>query len=129
MFHNCMASTSDSCSISSAYFLLPQDTGGVQFSPYSSIETQGTNSDYYETLFDQSQIQEPRDAYSSLTVGQKQKFTITAVSPEYCYANEATKVTPFYSHFIMLCIMIYSSCTLVNARRDRIRNGAIRVLE
>lgn len=75
-----------------SYFLLPQDTGGVQFSPYSSIETQGTNSDYYETLFDQSQIQEPRDAYSSLTVGQKQKFTITAVSPEYCYANEATKV-------------------------------------
>jgi len=110
-----MASTSDSCSISSAYFLLPQDTGGVQFSPYSSIETQGTNSDYYETLFDQSQIQEPRDAYSSLTVGQKQKFTITAVSPEYCYANEATKVYTFlfllyYALYNDLWLMYVSEC-------------------
>ncbi|KAI5406338.1 calmodulin-binding transcription activator 4 isoform X2 [Lathyrus oleraceus] len=73
-------------------FAFPQDVGGVKKYPYSSVETQGTTSDYYETLIDQSQIQEPRDAYACLTVGQKQKFTITAVSPEYCYATEATKV-------------------------------------
>lgn len=113
--HNEISSTSDLCSISSACFLLPQDTGGVQFSPYSSIETQGTNSDYYETLFDQSQIQKPRDAYSSLTVGQKQKFTITAVSPEYCYANEATKVYTFlfllyYALYNDLWLMYVSEC-------------------
>ncbi|CAK8567146.1 unnamed protein product [Lathyrus sativus] len=73
-------------------FAFPQDVGGVKKIPYSLVETQGTTSDYYETLFDQSQIQEPQDAYACLTVGQKQKFTITAVSPEYCYATEATKV-------------------------------------
>lgn len=81
--------------LSSAVFAFPQDVGGVKKYPYSSVETQGTASDYYETLFDQSQIQEPRDAYACLTVGQKQKFTITAVSPEYCYATEATKVCSF----------------------------------
>jgi hypothetical protein len=69
-------------------FSLTQHIVGVNMSPYSSVETQGTNSDYYERLLDQSQIQEPLDAYSRFTVGQK--FTITAFSPEYCYASEAT---------------------------------------
>ncbi|CAI8598063.1 unnamed protein product [Vicia faba] len=73
-------------------FAFPQDVGGVKFFPYSSVETQGTTSDYYERLFDQCQIQEPRDPYACLTIEQKQKFRITAVSPEYCYATEATKV-------------------------------------
>jgi hypothetical protein len=91
--HNEISSTSDSSSISSAVFSLTQHIGGVNMSPYSSVETQGTNSDYYERLFDQRQIQEPLDAYSRFTVGQK--FTITAISPEYCYATEATKVCTF----------------------------------
>ncbi|CAJ2668101.1 unnamed protein product [Trifolium pratense] len=71
-------------------FSLTQHIGGVNMSPYSSVETQGTNSDYYERLFDQSQIQEPLDAYSRFAGGQK--FTIMTVSPEYCYATEASKV-------------------------------------
>ncbi|KAJ1382076.1 IPT domain, partial [Sesbania bispinosa] len=67
------------------FFPCPQDP------PYSLVETQRTNSDY-ATWFDQTQIQEPLGADSSLTVAQKQKFTIKAVSPEYCYAAETTKV-------------------------------------
>lgn len=90
-----VSSTSDSCPISAAVFSFPQDVGGVKFAPYSLLEAQGTNSNYYETLFDEIQIQEPPGADSSLTVPQKQKFTIRAVSPEYCYATEATKVCAF----------------------------------
>ena len=59
------------------------------------VETPGTNYDYYETCFDQFQNQEPLGVDSSFTVVQKQKFTIRAVSPEYCYATETTKVWAF----------------------------------
>ncbi|XP_027337992.1 calmodulin-binding transcription activator 4-like isoform X2 [Abrus precatorius] len=70
-------------------FSFPQDVDGVKFPPYSYGETR-TNYNYYATLFDE--IQEPLGVDSSLTVVQKQKFTIRAVSPEYCYAAEMTKV-------------------------------------
>ncbi|KAK7280863.1 hypothetical protein RIF29_08402 [Crotalaria pallida] len=73
-------------------FSVPQDVGAIKFHPYSLAETRQTNPDCYSTLFDQMQVQEPLDADSSLTVSQKQKFTIRAVSPEWCYANETTKV-------------------------------------
>lgn len=73
-----------------AVFSFPQDIG-VEFSPYSLVETQGINSDNYETLYDQIQIQESLGA----TVEKKQKFTIRVVSPEYCNASEATKVCAF----------------------------------
>ncbi|KAK7387590.1 hypothetical protein VNO78_28501 [Psophocarpus tetragonolobus] len=79
---------SNSNNVENYVLLFPQD-GGVKFPPY--VETSGTNSDYYETLFDQIQTQ-PLGVDSSLTVVQKQKFTIKAVSPEYCYATETTKV-------------------------------------
>jgi len=82
------------CSISLAVLLFPQD-GGVKFPPYSLAETPGANSDYYETFFDQFQNQGPLGVDSSLTVVQKQKFTIRAVSPEYCYSTETTKVCAF----------------------------------
>ncbi|XP_028243458.1 calmodulin-binding transcription activator 4-like isoform X3 [Glycine soja] len=77
----------------SAVFSQPQGVDEVKFPAYSSmLETQVINSDYYETLFDQSQIGAPPDANSSLTVAQKQKFTIKTISPEWGYATETTKV-------------------------------------
>ncbi|KAK7306387.1 hypothetical protein VNO77_44325 [Canavalia gladiata] len=54
--------------------------GEVKYPPYLLEHTPRTNSDYYPTLFDQIQIQ-------------KEKFKIRAVSPEYCYATETSKVT------------------------------------
>lgn len=79
-----------------AVFSLPQSVDGVKFPAYSSmVETREINSDYYDTLFDQSQIGASPDADSSLTVAQKQKFTIKAVSPEWGYATETTKVCAF----------------------------------
>ncbi|KAL2332648.1 hypothetical protein Fmac_013861 [Flemingia macrophylla] len=69
-------------------FSFPQDNCGINFSAYSLGETPGT----YETSFDQIQIQEPLAVDSSLTVVQKPKFIIKAVSPEFCYATETTKV-------------------------------------
>ncbi|TKY45943.1 Calmodulin-binding transcription activator 4 [Spatholobus suberectus] len=74
-------------------FSLHQGVDGVKFPAYSSmVETQEINSDYYGTYFDQSRIGAPPDADSSLTIAQKQKFTIKAVSPEWGYATETTKV-------------------------------------
>ncbi|KAF7839705.1 calmodulin-binding transcription activator 4 isoform X1 [Senna tora] len=75
------------------FFSLGQDISGVKFPPYSSIvDTRETNSDYYTALFDQNRAAAPLDVDSSLTVAQKQKFTIREVSPAWGYANEATKV-------------------------------------
>ncbi|XP_057420415.1 calmodulin-binding transcription activator 4 isoform X2 [Lotus japonicus] len=74
-------------------FSSTQGVGGVKLPPYSSfVEAQETNSDYYAGLFDQSLIGEPLDAGSSLTLAQKQKFSIKAVSPEWGFASETTKV-------------------------------------
>lgn len=51
--------------------------------------------DLYSTLFDQGQIETPLASDSSLTVSQEQKFTIREISPEWGYATEPTKVSPF----------------------------------
>nr|KYP75666.1 Calmodulin-binding transcription activator 4 [Cajanus cajan] len=74
--------------LESSVFSFSQDNSGINFSPFSLVETPGT----YETYFDQIQIQEPLAVDSSLTVVQKPKFIIKAVSPEFCYSTEATKV-------------------------------------
>ncbi|KAK7319028.1 hypothetical protein RJT34_03737 [Clitoria ternatea] len=74
-------------------FSLPQDVGRLKFPLYSSVgEARDVNSDYYATLLDQNQIGEPLDTEASLTVAQNQKFSIKAVSPEWGYATETTKV-------------------------------------
>ncbi|ESW35769.1 hypothetical protein PHAVU_001G263000 [Phaseolus vulgaris] len=84
---------SNSNNVENSVFPLPQGNNGVKFPLCSLVETPVTISDYYEPFFDQTQIQEPLGGVdSSLTVEQKQKFTIRAVSPEYCYATETTKV-------------------------------------
>jgi len=89
-------STSDAPRMLTAVFSLPQGVGEVTLPPYSSMdETQEIRSSYYSTLFDQSQIGASHDAGSSLTVSQKQKFTIKAVSPEWGYSSETTKVCSF----------------------------------
>ncbi|RYR16992.1 hypothetical protein Ahy_B03g061808 isoform B [Arachis hypogaea] len=74
-------------------FSLPEGDSGVEYPPYSSVlEAQKANSEYYATLFAQSQIGPSLDADSSLTVSQKQKFSIKAVSPEWGYTTETTKI-------------------------------------
>ncbi|XP_054805845.1 calmodulin-binding transcription activator 4 isoform X2 [Prosopis cineraria] len=74
-------------------FSLTQDISGVRIPPYSSMaETQEVNLDCYVSLFDQNQIEAPLGVDLSLTVAQKQKFTIKEVSPEWGYATEVTKV-------------------------------------
>lgn len=72
---------------------LAEEADRFKFPAYSSeIESHETNSDYYMTFFDQGQTGIPLEADSSLTLAQKQKFTIQEISPEWGYANEATKV-------------------------------------
>lgn len=72
---------------------LPKEADRFKFPAYSSvIETHETNVDYYMTFFDQGHTGMPLESDSSLTVAQKQKFSIREISPEWGYANEATKV-------------------------------------
>ncbi|KAM3753783.1 hypothetical protein ACB098_03G118500 [Castanea mollissima] len=72
---------------------LAEEADRFRFPAYSSeIESHETNSNYYMTFFDQGQTGIPLEADSSLTVAQKQKFTIREISPEWGYATEATKV-------------------------------------
>lgn len=79
--------------------LLPhKDADSFKFPEYSSaIETHEITSDYYTTLLRQDQTGMLLEANSSLTVAEKQKFTIQEISPEWGYETEATKV----------CIMSY----------------------
>ncbi|KAG6712470.1 hypothetical protein I3842_05G105400 [Carya illinoinensis] len=64
-----------------------------KFPEYSSaIETHEITSDYYTTLLRQDQTGMLLEANSSLTVAEKQKFTIQEISPEWGYETEATKV-------------------------------------
>ncbi|XP_022725125.1 calmodulin-binding transcription activator 4-like isoform X2 [Durio zibethinus] len=73
--------------------LLPQEVENVELPSYSSaIQTIDTNSDYYTMLFNQEEIGIPLVTDSSLTVAQKQKFTIREISPEWGNYSEATKV-------------------------------------
>ncbi|KAK1552677.1 hypothetical protein Q3G72_021557 [Acer saccharum] len=73
--------------------LLPQEVNSFKSPAYSSvIGTHETNSDYNTMFFDQDQISVPLEGDLSLTVSQKQKFTIREISPEWGYTTEATKV-------------------------------------
>ncbi|KAG2706575.1 hypothetical protein I3760_05G109900 [Carya illinoinensis] len=58
----------------------------------NTIETHEITSDYYTTLLRQDQTGMLLEANSSLTVAEKQKFTIREISPEWGYETEATKV-------------------------------------
>ncbi|GAV89566.1 IQ domain-containing protein/TIG domain-containing protein/CG-1 domain-containing protein/Ank_2 domain-containing protein [Cephalotus follicularis] len=76
-----------------ASMLLPQEVENFKISQFTyPIQRHETNSNYYTVLFDQGQISMPFEPESSLTVAQKQKFTIREISPEWGYAAEATKV-------------------------------------
>ena len=64
--------------------LLPQEVNSFKSPAYSSvIGTHETNSDYSTMFFDQDQIGVPLGGDLSLTVAQKQKFTIREISPEW----------------------------------------------
>lgn len=57
-----------------------------------AITTFGSNPDEYTTIFDQDQIGTSLEDEMSLTIAQKQKFTIRHISPDWGYSSEATKV-------------------------------------
>ncbi|XP_006341902.1 calmodulin-binding transcription activator 4-like isoform X2 [Solanum tuberosum] len=58
----------------------------------AQINTFGSYPDQCTTIFDQDQIGISFEANTSLTIVQKQKFTIHDISPDWSYASDATKV-------------------------------------
>lgn len=87
----------------SASLLMCQEVDNLEISLYPS-ETHVTYSDYYAMSFDQGQLG-PLESDLSLTIAQKQKFKIQEISPEWGYANKATKV-----HFISINLLLCSFC-------------------
>lgn len=73
---------------------MPQDFESVNLPAYSSSQiARDTNiSGYYSILPESGQFSMPLGANSSLTIAQEQKFKIRELSPEWGFANEATKV-------------------------------------
>ena len=79
--------------------LLPQEVNN--FSCSSVLQSHVTNSDDYMMWFDQGQLG-LLEADMSLTIAQKQKFTIREVSPEWGYATETTKVCCIFPLVVVL---------------------------
>ncbi|XVE85354.1 hypothetical protein DITRI_Ditri17bG0084200 [Diplodiscus trichospermus] len=72
--------------------LLHQEVESIRIPSCSSaIEAINTKSDYYTMMFN-NEIGIPLAEDSSLTIAQKQKFTIREISPEWGYSSEPTKV-------------------------------------
>ncbi|KAF8378021.1 hypothetical protein HHK36_029354 [Tetracentron sinense] len=71
-----------------------QEVENSKISTYSSgLSTHEANPDYYAVWSDQeSQFGIPLGVDLSLTIAQKQRFTIREISPEWGYATEDTKV-------------------------------------
>ncbi|XP_022846514.1 calmodulin-binding transcription activator 4-like isoform X3 [Olea europaea var. sylvestris] len=76
-----------------SFMMFTQEVESIKIPAYSpSVNTYGNNLDCYPTFFDQSQIGIPLEDNFSLTISQKQKFTIREISPEWCYSSDAVKV-------------------------------------
>ncbi|XAR64385.1 hypothetical protein NMG60_11024698 [Bertholletia excelsa] len=70
-----------------------QEVESFEFPPYSpAINIGHAALDYVTTLFDQGQTGMHLETDSTLTIAQKQKFTIREISPDWGYAFKATKV-------------------------------------
>ncbi|GAA0154154.1 DNA-binding transcription factor [Lithospermum erythrorhizon] len=70
-----------------------QDVEGFVYHPYPpSTNSYHSDPNDYATLFDLGQNRDPLEDGLSLTISQKQKFSIQEISPEWGYASETTKV-------------------------------------
>lgn len=74
-----------------ASILLPSEVENLNFPEYKT-NTHAVNSDYYRMLFDEGQTEVPLESGPSLTLAQKQRFTICEISPEWGFSSESTKV-------------------------------------
>lgn len=88
--------------------LILQDVDSLEYRSYSTVShAYGTTSDFYSSLFDQDRLGISLENNISLTVAQKQKFTIHEISPEWCYTSEGAKVyvtkIKFFQFLLQCC--------------------------
>lgn len=89
--------------------LLPEEAEYFKVASYSpSMDIYGVNSDHFTTVFEEVQTEMPLQETPSLTVSQKQLFTIHEISPEWGYAHKATKVSFYFSNFVVNFIILVS---------------------
>lgn len=95
-----------------AFLLPPKEADSFKFPEYSSaMEAHEITPDYYTTLLGQDQTGMPLEENSSLTVAEKQKFTIREISPEWGYETEATTVC-IMSHHVFCAFSLDLLCFL-----------------
>ncbi|KAL7110050.1 hypothetical protein ACP275_05G001100 [Erythranthe tilingii] len=79
--------------------LIFQEVDSLKFDAYSPLSNAyGTTADY-TSLFDQDGLGISPENNISLTVAQKQKFTIREISPEWCYTSDGAKIIIVGSFF------------------------------
>lgn len=87
--------------------LILQDVDSLEYRSYSTVShAYGTTSDFYSSLFDQDRLGISLENNISLTVAQKQKFTIHEISPEWCYTSEGAKVYVTKINFSSFCCIV-----------------------
>ncbi|KAI3452582.1 hypothetical protein Pfo_009246 [Paulownia fortunei] len=73
--------------------MILQEVDSLRYHAYSPIpHAYGTTPDCYSSLFDQDALGISLENNISLTIAQKQKFTIREISPEWCYTSEGAKI-------------------------------------
>lgn len=93
-------SASDNLYMLPASLSRPQEVESFKIFPYSSAIER--HSDYFTSFFEQGHMGN-LDSEISLTVAQKQKFTIREISPEWGDANEPTKVCFLLWNALLAC--------------------------
>ncbi|KAL8532870.1 hypothetical protein ACS0TY_009176 [Phlomoides rotata] len=70
-----------------------QEIDSLKYNEYSpESQAYGTPSNYNSSLYYQDGMGMSFEHNTSLTIAQKQKFTIREISPEWCYTSEDTKI-------------------------------------
>ncbi|GER44779.1 calmodulin-binding family protein [Striga asiatica] len=73
--------------------LFIQETDSLEYPAYTPGPHSYENTpDSYSLLFKQDGLEIPLENNISLTISQKQKFTIREISPEWCYTSEGAKI-------------------------------------
>ncbi|KAK6116605.1 hypothetical protein DH2020_049711 [Rehmannia glutinosa] len=83
--------------------LILQEVDSLKYHAYSPVpHAYETTPDCYSSLFEQDELGISLENNISLTIAQKQKFSICEISPEWCYTSEGAKVV-CCGYFAVMC--------------------------
>lgn len=85
-----------------------QDVDSLKYDAYHPISLDfGNTPDLDPSSFDQHRLGSSIDTHMSLTIAQKQKFTIREISPDWCFSSDGAKVMSLKSNLLIIYYIIY----------------------